>query len=968
MINQHNELQNQIEFTTSQQAAVNFKTGPLLVVAGAGTGKTLCVTHRVADLIKNKIARPEQILVLTFSDKAANEMEERIDLLLPYGFSDVWVSTFHSFGKRVLQKHAIQVGLKPDFQVLAPEEMSLFLYEHIFDLPLDKLRPASNPLFYLKSLMGFISRLKDEDISPGEYLEFTRKMAEKKASGAEKERIEMHLELAKVYEAVEKLKKENGYFDMADLVYFTLKLFRENHWLAEEYQEQFKYLLVDEFQDTNYAQYQLLKILVLKHRNIMVVGDDDQSIYKFRGAAITNILNFMDDYPEAEQIVLTDNFRSSQLILDASYKLITHNNPYRLEVKNNLDKHLRGRQDPDARLSHKVFETEEFQAEAITRLVQKKIEQGYSYNDIGILIRANKNADPIIRDFNLHSIPFNFSGNANLYQRPEVRVLISLLRTIVRPDDSMSFYYLSSSEIYNMDSNLLTWLNLEADRLEIPLEDVFRQIESIPRFGSFNPEFKLEARRIVQDIEKYRELSTTWPVGRVLYQFLSSSGYLNRLARSQVNRAENKTLNISLFFELIRKYQEVSRYPLVFSFVKYLDSLIEAGQEPPAAKMEIEDDAVSIFTVHKAKGLEFPIVIIPGLAEGKFPAGGRGELLDLPPELLKESLPVENFHIQEERRLFYVAMTRAKKELYLMGVRNFGGKRRKKISRFLMEALDVPIKNIKVETPTPEEVIAGFAPADESETASTGVINNSTVSPWQIEDYLNCPLKYKYINVLRIPILRHHKVVYSSALRTTILEYLNRKSNRIPTNLEELYEIFRREWAQEGFLSRQHEEIRFEEGKNVIEKFYEKREKVEETGKLVNKNFSFFFDETKITGNWDVVKPEDGGEVIETFRTSAVRDKKTANSKTRNSLTNKISLLAFENIFKKPARQLETVFLGSGIKGVLLPEKVDFEKVREKMRNAIHGISHRQFRPEPEYFKCSNCAYMEICPATAVKL
>ena len=341
--------------TTAQRMAVVHGQGPLLVVAGAGTGKTLCIAHRVAHLINSGIASTDQVLVLTFSSRAAQEMEERIDLLLPYAFSDIWVSTFHSFGKRLLQRHALEAGIPPNFQVLTPQEQSLFLRENLFDLPLEIFRPSKNPTHHLRALIRLISRLKDEDISPEEYHRHALTI-EPVDEAATRERA-VHLEMAGFYRAYQALMAEHGYMDMPDLVYQALNLLRENPLVADRYVKQFRYILVDEFQDTNHAQYLILKLLSRGDRNITVVGDDDQSIYKFRGAAISNILNFLDDFPGAKQAVLRKNFRSPQLILDSSYRLIRHNNPYRLEIKNKINKQLEGRKDPDAVLSHRVYDT-----------------------------------------------------------------------------------------------------------------------------------------------------------------------------------------------------------------------------------------------------------------------------------------------------------------------------------------------------------------------------------------------------------------------------------------------------------------------------------------------------------------------------------------------------------------------------------------------------------------------------------
>lgn len=955
----------EVELTPSQAEAVNFGKGPLLIVAGAGTGKTLCIAHRVKNLILNKKAEPDEILVLTFSEKAAAEMEERIDLILPYAFSDVWVSTFHSFGKRMLERHPIEAGISPNFQVLKPEETVLFLKEHLFELPLDRFRPLHHPLFHLRAIAGLISRLKDEDISPAQYLEFANSLPESDDDPAAVEKKQDHMELARTYGVITDLMRENNFVDMADLVYLALEMFRNHPHLTRKYQEQFKYILVDEFQDTNHSQYQLLKTIVNREKNLTVVGDDDQSIYKFRGAAISNILNFCDDFPDARQVVLSENFRSPQIILDAAYKLITHNNPYRLEVKNDIDKELKGRTDKKAVLFHRVFDTEQNQAQAIADLVEEKVKSGYDYSDIAILIRANKNADSIIREFNLREIPVNFPGGSKLYSRPEIRALISFFRVIARPNDSLSLYHLSGSEFYNLDPGALNMMIAYADRFTQSLEEVFNNISDIESFKNLSERTRKKVEKITRDIKKFRQLSIHTGAGRLLYQFLSSSSYLEKLARGQVSDPEIKTRNVAAFFRVIKRYEEVSQYPMAVPFLNHLEDLMEAGDEPSAAVEEMEVDAVPILTVHRAKGLEFGVVIIASLAEGNFPSRKRSVTPDVPDELVKERMISPDFHVQEERRLCYVAMTRAKNELYMMGVRDFGGKRRRKISRFLMEALDMPMKNIRVSLSEPLEVIQSFAPQEtEKKKDETAFGEIKQVTPFHLDDYITCPLKYKYVHVLKIPVMRHHRVVYGKAVRQTVLHFLRRKTEGLPTDFEDLLTVFSREWEQEGFLTRKHEEMRFEEGITALKNFFIKFKDEITTEDVADRQFKFFFDRTRVVGSWDLLRKRESGNVILNFRASGASNKRSANRKIRDSLKNQVAILAYNEIFGEMPGQLNSYFLNSGIMGKINPGEKLLTKIREKISPALEGIRNGDYTPSPDYYKCNSCAYFEICPAT----
>jgi DNA helicase II / ATP-dependent DNA helicase PcrA len=956
--------------TSHQREVVYFGEGPLLVVAGAGTGKTMCMAHRVSNLISSGKAEMDEVLILTFSEKAASEMEERIDILLPYAFSDIWVSTFHSFGQRILRRHAVEAGIYPDFRVLTPEEMILFLQEHIFDLPLEKLRVPSNPTLHLQSIIRLISRLKDEDISPEEYLAYVEALNPAGDDAAGTEEKELHREIAQVYRVIQDLMYQRGFVDMADLVYMPLQIFRNHPLIADEYRQQFKYILVDEFQDTNYSQYQLLKLLAEGRRNITVVGDDDQSIYKFRGAAVSNILNFMDDFPEARQVVLRKNFRSPQNILDASYRLIRHNDPYRLESKNNIDKQLEGRYDPEAVLLHRIFDTEPAQAEGVSEIIQKKLEEGYSYNDIAVLVRTNRNADAVIREFNVNNIPFSFSGSSGLYTRPEIRILLSFLRVVTRPDDSLSLFYLSSSEVYNLDASTLIRLNTYADRYNLTLEEVFRNVSDNEAFRTIPPDSKGVIERIIRDIYRFRNMSVELSAGRLLYEFLAKTGYLGRLSRRDVKYAELKTRNIALFFDLVKRFEDISEHAFALPFINYIDNLIKAGDDPPAAKEDIEIDSVSILTVHKAKGLEFPVVIIAGLAEGNFPTGSRADFLDIPDGLVKERYISDDFHVQEERRLFYVAMTRAQQELYLLGARNFTGKKRpRKVSRFLLEALDLPSKAVRIQVAPPLDVIERFAPGFEP--ADSGILvpsMPSILTPMHFDDYITCPLKYKFVHILKIPVLIHHRVVFGKSIREAVLDFLRRKVNDVPVELSDLQGVFAREWSQEGFLSRKHETMRFEAGVKALEQFYYRFNSEVRKDSLVDKTYRFFIDEIRVSGRWDLLKEEPEGTVLMDFRSSEVLNEKTADRKARESLRNRISVLAFRETYGKLPARLESFYLGSGIKGTVKVDDKKTEELKKSLRDAAVGIQSGDFTPKSEYYKCSMCAYVEICPATAKDL
>ncbi|GAH25964.1 unnamed protein product [marine sediment metagenome] len=438
-----------------QREAVTYGEGPVLIVAGAGTGKTQVITRRIAWLIAMKRAKPEEILALTFTEKAAAEMEERVDILVPYGYTGVWIGTFHAFGDSVLRENALLLGLVPDLQVLTRPQQIIFFREHLFEFPFSYYRPLGNPTRYIEAMVTLFSRAKDEDVIPEEYLAYAERLKKEAEEGSDDPELEeiatQQMEIARTYKKYQDLLAQHGKIDFGDQITLPLKLFRTHPAVLRQYQDRFRYILVDEFQDTNYTQFQLVKLLASRDQNITVVADDDQSIYKFRGAAISNILGFMDTYPEAKQTVLTENYRSTQMILDAAYRLIGYNNPDRLEFKNSIDKHLKAQVREGPSIKHLHYDTLFSEAEAAANLIKKKVEkEGCDYRDFAILVRANRDADPFLRSLNMADIPWTFSGNEGLYTREEVRLLISFLRSVANFDDSVSLYYLAASEIYQL--------------------------------------------------------------------------------------------------------------------------------------------------------------------------------------------------------------------------------------------------------------------------------------------------------------------------------------------------------------------------------------------------------------------------------------------------------------------------------------------------------------------------------------
>jgi DNA helicase-2/ATP-dependent DNA helicase PcrA len=961
-----------------QHAAVTHGDGPLLVIAGAGTGKTTVIAHRIAHLINSKRVRPEQVLALTFTEKAAAEMERRVDLLVPYGFTDTWISTFHAFGDRVLREHALVLGLSPDFRLLTEAEQAIFLQEHLFDLPLDYFRPLGNPMKHVRALLQLFSRAKDEDLSPKEYAAFAEQLEQSAIADPDDdilaERARREAEIAWTYRRYQELMAREGKLDFGDLMTRTLTLLREHPLVLQRMQERFRYILVDEFQDTNYAQLQIVKLLAATHRNVTVVGDDDQSIFKFRGASISNILKFRQEFPEAETVVLTENYRSTAAILDSAYRLIQHNNPDRLEYREGVDKRLRPQMADGLAVESVAFQTYQEEADWVAGTIEELVEaKACPPGHIAILVRRNSDADPFLRALNMKGIPWSFSGAKGLYDREEIRLVVSFLRLLADPRDSLSLFHLAGSEIYGMPGADLTLCNAYAGRkhrsLYEVLLDVTKRSGSVPELSAVSPEGIATATALLEDLDRYLKKAALEPTGRVLYEFLMERpGYGKRLVRSTSPRDHQRVGNLAAFFGLVQRFGEVAPQDRVAGFVPYLTMLIEAGEDPPIAEGEEATDAVQVLTLHKAKGLEFEAVFLAGLVEKRFPSVDRREPIPLADELIKDHLPSGDFHVQEERRLFYVGMTRAKRHLFLTRARDYGTKREWKRSRFVAEALTLP----KAEEERPwrvaaEAVIYRAAPPPEIE-RELAVQPDAplNLSHYKIDDYLTCPLKYKYVHILRVPVLRDQAVVYGAALHRAVQAYNTRRLQGQTMSSQELIDAFEAHWINEGFISREHEEARLREGRDALAQFHAFSEGVEPPTS-VEKRFRFQLGQDTVTGFLDRVDERGDGVTIIDYKSSMVRDQKEADKEARESQQLALYALAYRESVGRLADRVELHFLTPGgvVVGRALKGEKELDRAAERIRAAGVGIRAGLFQATPSPWVCGFCAFRTICPATA---
>ena len=957
----------------AQRAAVLHGAGPLLIVAGAGTGKTTVLTRRIAHLITTKRARPEEILALTFTDKAAREMSERVDQLVPYGYTESFIATFHAFGDRMLREHSFAAGLPADFRVLSRADEVVFLREHLFSLPLRRFRPLGDPGRHLSTLVEFASRAKDEDISPQEILASADAQLAGASSGsggeaaAARERALDLIEAANFFKAQQEALGASALVDFGDQIHLMLQLLRRRPDVALSLRRRFRYILVDEFQDTNHAQLELIRLIAGEDNpNITVVGDDDQAIYRWRGAAPANLIHFLAMYGNATRVVLRQNYRSTQEILDTAYRLISYNNPHRLEAMTGLDKRLVAEHGRGNVVSHWRFATASLEADAVAKAIEEfQRKQGTRLDDIAILVRNNADADPFLRALNLRGIAHRFSGGAGLFERPEVRCLVSFLRLVASPDDSVSAWALALSQIYAFDPVDLSRLSRHATRKSRPLLDVLRELEGNAELASVQGPTRALAKRFVADVERGIRSMADQRTGEALYAFLKESGYLSRLVSVSSTKDERKVANIARFFEIVRGFSALAAHDTIPAFVARFDLLREAGDDPAAMDMQ-EGDAVNVLTVHKAKGLEFRMVFVASCVDQKFPLRRRSDPLPLPNTLLKSDIAPTDAHLMEERRLFYVGMTRAKETLILTSADDYGAGTTRKISRFVVEALDLPSPKAKVARSSPLETIASSAPLPPtSSDLSLAMAPPLRLSFRQVDDYLTCPLKYRFVHRNKIPLLTHHRVVYGSAIHLAVQEMFKARQAGVPFPIESLIASFHRAWVSEGFLSRQHEELRLTEGEATLRRFFqwEEAHPLNPTG--VEEEFSFPIGRTRLMGRYDLVVEDASGITILDFKTGEVSTQAKAQQRAEESLQLAIYALARLRTTGRLPTRVELRFLESDLVGGFAPSETLALATERTIADVADRISRGRFEATPSHGACRPCPFRDVCPATA---
>lgn len=644
-----------------QRQAVMATDGPLLILAGAGSGKTRVLTHRTAYLIEECGVNPYNIMAITFTNKAAGEMRERIDQMVGYGSESIWVCTFHSTCVRILRRYIDRLGFGTNFTIYDSDDQKTLMKDICKRLEID------TKMYKEKMFLSAISSAKDELIDPIEF--------ETRAAGDYVKRKQ-----TQVYREYQQALKQNNALDFDDLIMKTVELFKLDKEVLASYQDRFRYIMVDEYQDTNTAQFELIRLLALKYQNLCVVGDDDQSIYKFRGANIYNILNFEHHFPDATVIKLEQNYRSTQNILDAANAVIANN-------QGRKEKRLWTDNGAGDKITFEQLDTAAEEADFVARDIARRVRKGeYQYKDCAILYRTNAQSRLFEERFITANIPYKIFGGVNFYARKEVKDLLAYLKTIDNGQDDLAVRRIINIPKRGIGAASINKVALYAQEQEISFYDALCVAEQVPGLGKA----AAKIRPFVLFIQSMKAKAKLLSVADLLQEVIETTGYVRELEAEGTDEAEARIENIDELISKAVDYAEGEEAPTLNGFLENVALVADIDS------FDENSDYVVLMTLHSAKGLEFPNVYLAGLEDGLFPSYMS---------IMSDNSQAE---IEEERRLAYVGITRAKKNLTITSARVRmvrGQTQYGKVSRFVREIPPELLSGKIYEPKTKEEPI-----------------------------------------------------------------------------------------------------------------------------------------------------------------------------------------------------------------------------------------------------------------------
>jgi DNA helicase-2/ATP-dependent DNA helicase PcrA len=971
---------------TAQRAAVEHGEGPLLVVAGAGTGKTRVITERIRNLLESDpTLAGENILGLTFTNKAAGQMKHRVVKAAGERAEGVWLSTFHSF---CLEK--ILRAANPQIQPLDEIDHRILLRRNIAELGLVLFRRLAEPAEFLKDFQAFFSRCQDELVTPDDYQQYVeeirrkhearKKSLEPDALAIAEEELARQEELGRVYRVSERLLRERNLCTFGAQLLQAVELLRSDAELLARMRDQYRYILVDEFQDTNIAQLELLWLLAGDRRNILAVGDDDQAIYRFRGASFGSFTIFLERFcgvggalPAAAAkkalVSLSQNYRSTPRILRVARETISHNEKSPLLPP----KDLTTENPVGEKIKVVEFATPEEEAHWVASEIDRLHAAGAAWSSFAVLYRKHTHRAQLLGALRRRAIPFVIR-KFSILSSPLVRDLLAWMRLIAMPADNVACARVLAAPYWGLEPRDLVRLAERADKNHRrPLWD---EVETAHQKPPLNRE-GVRLGELVQLMNRMRQSARSKTASELLDELIGQLG-LAPLA-SEADRQSDERL-----VEFVKEWERKNEAKQLRDFIEYFGYFDELDGDVQIEE-ELSGDAVQLMTVHAAKGLEFPHVFILRLSKNDFPSGARRPKFEFPPELMKEEQPKTGFHEQEERRLFYVALTRAQRRLTLSTI----VARRKRVSPFLEDILanqkiqkaDIVQSAPKVEVPATEE-IAGPTPLPPDATllfpdGGDNVRGYSRVALWAkafhpprpeplqlsasaMDAYERCPMKYMFQYVWNIRGGPHAQMTFGNVMHATIREFVGevRKRGRVP--LEEVLAIYDREWSSAGFPDEYQEGEYRKAGREQLEAFYRSFVAAPPDVLHQEKTFELALEHNVVvTGRMDQVNRLSDGEIeIVDYKTGRPRDAK----KAAEDLQLSIYALAAREVLEQMPERLVFYNLVNNERVETTRDAKSLAATKEKIAEVADQIRAGAFSANPGY-ACGYCEYKPLCPA-----
>ncbi|MFN2464952.1 MAG: ATP-dependent helicase [Candidatus Dormibacteria bacterium] len=941
-----------------QQEACDHLSGQLMVLAGPGTGKTRVITHRFLNLLNAGVGT-DSIAVFTFTVKAASEMESRISALCQTGFQELFVSTFHAFALRFLQQEGHRLPIPRPFRIAADVERWQLMCRVLERFRPDQLYRLPRPRDVAPDLLKLLERAKQEMAGPEDYHRIASDMVMERRLGSE-----VQIQVAAVYAAYQEELTQAGLMDFDDTIYWSVRLLERDPEVLNRWRARLTHVMVDEFQDTNFSQLRLVEMLAGEEGNVAVVGDDDQSIYKFRGASVANLRRFRQVYPALRIVRLETNYRSTTPIIAAANRMVSQNaERVRKEVTSDRDgTAVRMYLAPDA--AHEVAWT----VERIAELLEKGAEPA---GEIAVLVRTNAQLRPFTRALQRAGIPYQLSGGRGFLDQPEIKDLRALLRWAVDPGDTQAAARVLGMPGVEVPGEDILALTRKTDREGIDLEDAARfVVQAGAETDDAHAEVVERLRGALDLVRQVRNQALRDRADEVVYTALERTRYVDLLSYPSEIQRRQAGANIDKFVDMAQTFCEGAGDDgaTLAGFMDHLDA-IEASASVSGSAQSIPPidtgrDAVNLMTVHQAKGLEFGAVFCPGLVEDRFPYRSQGEALPLPTELIIEEVSNRDPRIAEERRLCYVAVTRARHHLLLSAAERYDGMKKWKPSRFMADMGFLPAPDgttveplAKEEDPTvelpPAPIAQSALPLDHPQAPEL------VVSYSQLEAYQTCPRAYQYRYIYSLPTRPSAEQQFGVAVHQALSIILQEATDGQPA-LERATQVFDAAFATERFCDPVNLDLWQARGHDFIAALH-RRGRLDGRALHVppEQAFNLSLPGFRLKGRIDRIDRAKNGFRVIDYKTGDVKDE----WQLERDLQLGLYAIAAEQVFNLRPVTLAMCYLEDAIEIDVLKTTSQLQADQERAADLAAGIVAGEFTPQPSPWKCARCDFRLVCDA-----